>query len=123
MSLRDIEDKPRAVIEVKRYAWNYWEDSVRLKYLVEQGLEFGVFASCLFAKVEGNDEEEAEDRLKEEIQCLKEHFSDDNRKSGGNFSIELELGTVDSLLLEGEKPDQNQEWKWCSVCFVISQED
>jgi hypothetical protein len=63
--LRDINEKPRAVIEAKKYAWDYWYDLSRLSYLVEKGLEFGVLASCWFEKIEDNNKEDVKARLKE----------------------------------------------------------
>ncbi len=123
LSLRDVNDKPRAVIEVKKNAWDYWEDLGRLKYLVKQGLEFGIFASCWFEQVKDNNFKEAEDKLEEEIQFLHEYILDDVGKSGGNLSIERVLSTVENLLLLGETANQNTEWKWCPVCFEISHKE
>lgn len=120
LSLRDVNnDKPRAMIEVKKCAWDYAEDLGRLEYFVEQGLEFGVFASCWFEEVKGNNCEEAEDRLQKEIRCIHEHIRKDIGRPGCNLVIERAISTVESLLLEGDTPDQNEKWKWCPVCFVI----
>ncbi|MBA7666007.1 hypothetical protein ES703_74082 [subsurface metagenome] len=117
--LRDINDKPRAAIEVKKYAWDYPEDLGRLAYLVEKGLEFGVFASCWFEEVKDNNHKEAEDRLKEEIQCIHEHIRKHIRRRYNKLLIERELGNIERLVLEGETLDQKEESRWCPVCFVV----
>ena len=70
LSLKDIEDKPRAVIEVKKNPWDFREDVQRLAYLVKHGLKFGVFASCWSVEVGNNNHKEVEDKLEEEIQFL-----------------------------------------------------
>lgn len=123
LSLRDINNKPRAAIEVKKYAWGYPEDLGRLAYLVEKGLEFGVFASCWFEEVEDNNHKEAEDRLKEEIQCIHEHIHEhikkDVRRRYSRLLIERELGNIERLVLEGEALGQKEESMWCPVCFVV----
>lgn len=113
------DDKPRAVIEVKKYAWDYWGDLERLAYLVEKGLEFGVFASCWFEEVKDNNRKEAEDRLKEEIQCIHEHIRNDISKRYSRLFIEREPGNIERLVLEGETLGQKEELMWCPVCFVV----
>ena len=117
--LRNIEEKPRAVIEVKKYAWDYFWDLPRLSYLVKKGLEFGVFASCWFEEIEDNNQKDAEDRLKEEIQCIYEHIKEDVRRRYDRLIVERELGNIERLLLEGETLSQKEEWMWCPMCFVI----
>lgn len=122
LSLRDIKDikeKPRAVIEVKKYAWDYPQDLPRLSYLVEKGLEFGVFASCWFEKIEDNNQKDAEDRLKEEIQCIHEHIKEYVRRRYDRLTAERQLGNIERLVLEGETLSQKEEWMWRPVCFVI----
>lgn len=119
LSLRDIKEKPRAVIEVKKYARDYPQDLPRLSYLVEKGLKFGVFASCWFEKIEDNNQKDAEDRLEEEIQCIHEHIKEDVRRRYNRLIVERELGNIGRLALEGETLSQKEEWMWCPVCFVI----
>lgn len=117
--LRDIYDKARSAIEVKKYAWDYWGDLSRLAYLIEKGLEFGVFASCWFEEVKDNNRKEAEDRLKEEIQCIREHICNDIRRRYSRLFIERKSGNIERLVLEGETSDQKEESMWCPVCFVV----
>ena len=120
--LRDIKEKPRAVIEIKKYAWDYPQDLPRLSYLVEKGLEFGVFASCWSEEIKDSNQKDAENRLKEEIQCIYEHIKQDVRRRCNRLVVERELGDIERLVLEGEKLSQKEEWMWCPVCFVIRQE-
>ena len=117
VSIRDVNnsDKPRAMIEVKKYAWNYSEEIGRLAYFVEKGLKFGVFASCWFEEVRDDDCKEAEDRLEKEIQCIHEHIEKDISELGYNLNVDRKPGNIAILRLDGDK----ETWKWCPVCFVI----
>ena len=54
--LFDSDGKSRAVIEVKKNAWAYYEDLTRLSCLLKLDLEFSVFATCLFTEVRSGDE-------------------------------------------------------------------
>lgn len=117
--LRDIHDKPRVAIEVKKCAWNYWDDVRRLAYLVEKGLEFGIFVSCWFEKTEHDNSKGAEDKLKEEIQCIYDHISADAKRRHSGILVERKLGAIRRLVLEGETSKQKEESMWCPVCFVV----
>jgi len=117
--VRNIKDKPMAVIEVKKYARDYYWDLQRLSYLVSKGLEFGIFASCCYEEIKGNDRKDAEHRLNEEVQCIYEHIKEDVMRRYNGLVVERELGPVDTLVLEGETSSQKEEWRWCPVCFVI----
>ena len=119
--LRDIHDKPRVVVEVKKNAWDYGYDLARLAYLVNRGLEFGVFASCWFEEVKDNNHGEAEDRVKEEIRCIDEHISDDIRRQYSRTFIKTKFGDTERLVLEGEVA-RHEEFVWCPVCFVVCRE-
>lgn len=121
--LRDIHGKPIVAIEVKKYAWDYWDDVRRLAYLVENGLKFGIFVSCWFETAEGNNSKEAEDRLKEEIQCIYEHISDDVKRRYSRILIEKKVGAIKRLVLEGETPGRKEESMWCPVCFVVCRKE
>lgn len=116
--LRDINDKPRAALEVKKYAWDYPADLGRLAYLVEKGLEFGVFVSCWFEEVIDNNHKEVEERLKEEMQCIRDHIKEDIRGRHNELLVQAELGNIERLVLEGETSGQ-EEYRWCPVCFMI----
>jgi hypothetical protein len=117
--VKNIKDKPMAVVEVKKYAWDYPQDLPRLSYLVGKGLEFGIFASCWYEEIKGNDRNYAERRLNEEVQCIYEHIKEDVMRRYNGLIVERELGRVDTLVLEGETSSQKEEWRWCPVCFVI----
>jgi hypothetical protein len=119
--LRDIHDKPRVVIEIKKDAWDYWHDLARLAYLVSRGLEFGIFASCWFEEVKDNNRREAEDRVREEIQCIEEHISDDIRRRYSRVFMKTKFGDTERLVLEGEVA-RHEEFVWCPVCFVVCRE-
>ena len=121
LSLRDVEDKPRTVIEVKKYAWDYPEDLPRLSYLVEKGLRFGVFASCCFAEIKEANQREARAELKEEIRCIHEHIKEDVRRDYKRLSVEKKLGDIEELVLEGET--QKEKMMWCPVCFVVCRKE
>jgi hypothetical protein len=123
LSLRDIHDRPKVVIEVKKYAWDYWDDVRRLAYLVKKGLEFGIFVSCWFEEAEGNNGKEAKEKLKEEIQCIYEHISNDVRRRYSGILIEKKLGAIKRLVLKGEKSGQKEESMWCPICFVVYREE
>jgi len=115
----NVRDKPMAVIEVKKYAWDYPRDLPRLSYLVDKGLDFGIFASCWYEEIKGNDRKDAERRLNEEVQCIYEHIKEYVRWRHNGLTVERELGRVDTLVLEGEMSSEKQECRWCPVCFVI----
>jgi len=117
--IKNIEDKPMAVIEVKKYAWDYPQDLRRLLYLVDKGLEVGIFASCWYEEVKGNDPKDAEYRLNEEVQCIYEHIKEDVMRRYDGLIVGKELGRVDTLRLEGETSSQKKEWRWCPICFII----
>ena len=121
LSLRDDNDRARAVavIEVKKDAWKYEKDLGRITCLVEQGLEFGIFASCRFEEVKDGNAKEAKDRLKSEIQCIYEHMQRAIKELGYNLYVERVLGTITDWPSEGKPPDPGGKWKWCPVCFVI----
>jgi len=66
--LWDSGDKPIVAIEVKKNAWDYYEDLIRrLSFLLNLGLEFSVFASCLYKEVNDNNLNEAKDDLKADM--------------------------------------------------------
>jgi len=117
--VKNTEDEPMAVIEVKKYAWNYPQDLPRLSYLVGKGLKFGIFASCWYEKVERNDGTDAEHRLHEEVQCIYKHINEYVMWRYDGLIVEREPGRVDTLVLEGKTSSQKKEWRWCPVCFVI----
>jgi hypothetical protein len=117
--LWDSNDKPRVAIEVKKDAWNYYEDLIRLNRLLKRGLEFSVFASCWFEEVKDNNFKEAEDKLEEEIEFLRKYILDDNGKLGVNPSIELVHSNIDHLTIQGERSEDNEELVWRPVIFKI----
>lgn len=110
--LRNLNDTPRVVIEVKKTAWEYYGDFERLKGLLSLGLEFSVFATCLF--------KETKDELKDELLCLQKEIEEYNEKSGDNHLIELEPSEISHLQLKGAKPDEDEERYWRPVVFKIS---
>lgn len=121
LSLRDDNDRARAVavIEVKKDARKYEKDLGRITCLVEQGLGFGVIASCRFAKVEDDNFKETEGVLKKEIEDIYREVRKAIRTEGTNLYVERVLGTITDWPSEGKPPDPGGKWKWCPVCFVI----
>ncbi|MDP2919765.1 MAG: hypothetical protein Q8O43_06085 [Dehalococcoidia bacterium] len=105
--LFNSEDKSRVVIEIKKDPWAYHEDMIRLIPLLKLGIEFSVFASCLFKKTEGE--------LIEETQCLLDTIKNNYVKSGVTLSIELEPSAREPLYFEGD----NEEWVWCPVIIKL----
>jgi len=114
-----INGDPMTVIEVKKYPWDYPQDLPRLSYLVGKGLKFGIFASCWYEAIKGNDQKDAEHRLHEEVQCIYEHMKEDVMRRHDGLIIERELGEVCTLVLEGKTSSEKEEWRWCPLCFVI----
>jgi len=123
LSLRDFDDKPRVAIEVKKYASECYKDLRRLKRLLKQGFEFSVLASCWFEQVEDNNEKKAKQALKKKIQSLYEGMLVYSRKSSGNPSIDLVKSPIKKLSLSSEPPNEDEEWMWRPVCFLISYKD
>ena len=117
--VKSIEDKPMAVIEVKKYAWDYPQDLPRLSYLVSKGLEFSIFASSWYEPIKGNDCKDADHRLNEEIQCIYEHIKEDLMRRYNGLIVERELSSIGTLVLEGQTSSQKKKWRWCPVCFAI----
>jgi len=105
--LFDSADKSRVVIEVKKNPWDYHEDMIRLIALLKLGIEFAVFASCLFEKTE--------EELVEEAQCLYDTIKGDYVKSGATLSIRLEPSTREPLYFK----DDAEEWFWQPVILKI----
>ena len=118
LSLKNKDDKPMAVIEVKEDPWDYYSDIKRLASLVKLGLPFGIFASCFFAKIVDNNPDEADIQLEEEGQCILEHIISDIGRRGYELNVTKHLGIKDTIKLDGDQ----DHWRWCSFCFVITAE-
>lgn len=112
--LLDINDDPRAVVEVNENLDDYRKDSRRLAFLVKYGLKFGVFASCRFEEIKDNErEEETDARLEKTIEDVGKSVDDHLTALGYRLHVESERANI-YLLRQGEK-----KWKWRPVCFVI----
>ena len=119
LSLRSInDDKPLAVIEVKKNLRNYWGDIARLSYLVEKGLEFGIFASYWSEEIKDSFSREVKGRIENRIGSILSSVKKDVAELGYDHYIDL-VGPIKTLQFAAEKPGQKEKWKWCPVCFII----
>lgn len=117
LSLKNKDDEPLAVIEVKEDPWDYYSDIKRLARLLKRGLPFGIFASCYFVKIIDNNSDEADIQLEEEAKCILEEIKSDFERRD-ELNVDKHLGFKDTLKLDWDSDHS----RWCSFCFVITDE-
>lgn len=115
--LNTDEDKPRALIEVKRNAEDCIEDLNRVARLKSEGLEFCVLASCLFEEIKNDEAENAKDKLRTRRRDIHQEILEVLAKH--NLSLILSRSKIKDVSYEMSEGDV-QKWVWSPVCFVIS---
>lgn len=111
-------NRPRAIIEVKKDARQSPKDLKRVTHLVLSGFEFAVLASCMQKEVKNDNENEVKKDICDNRKCLYEEIKK-QINSNGSLDVELVEYEIETLTFEGEKPEENEDWVWCPVCFKI----
>ena len=111
-------DKPRAIIEVKKYASQCHKDLDRVTHLLNRGLEFGILASCIQERVKNSTNANMKKRIRDSRQSIYEAIREQlNSKS--SLAVELVRYKIEPLTFGGDTPDVNEDWLWCPVIFTI----
>lgn len=117
------KDRPRAIIEVKRCAedWNNnTSDIIRLAKLLlkYRWLDFGVLASCLHKEIKNDNEIEAKRDIKRALSDLRKTIK---ANLDGRLSFTLVSCSPLELFLKKEYPEDNEvkDWYWQPVICKI----
>lgn len=121
------EDRPRAIIEVKRYieAWKGHTKDTDIDRIARlllhnsaRRLGFGILASCIHRVVKGNNRNESESRINGELESLRQDIEE---KLDGQLGVKLEPSDFDLLALKDEYPEDpdSKNWLWRPVVFTI----
>ena len=113
VALKDSNDCPLVVIEVKKNPFEYQENIERLSYLASRGLKYGVFASCLFLEVENTNFEGAKDKLEGITEDISSHIKNLTKEWKYDLLVEKHAGEIQDFL------EESKIYKWCPVCYVI----
>ena len=116
LSLKNKDDEPMFVIEVKQDPWDYYLDIKRLASLVKMGLPSGIFASCYSVKIADNNPDGADIQLEEEAKCILKDIKSSIGTHGYELNVTKHLGLKKTLKLN----DDPDHWRWCSFCFVFT---
>lgn len=119
------EDRPRAIIEVKRCAedWRKHTEDTDIdriaKLLLDNSarkFEFGILASCIHRVVRNNNRSELERKTNDNLESLRQAIEE---KLDGQLSVKLEPSDFELLPLKDEYPeDENSDnWIWRPVVF------
>lgn len=125
---RGNPDSPRAIVEVKRCALDWKNqspvsDSSRISGLLEkyEGLEFGVLAGCIHEAMNSRNTNKA--KVGEKIEATFEDIHKAIKKSVSNRQLVTPLcSTIRPLLLKKYDPKDEwlDDWYWTPVIFKIS---
>jgi len=120
------EDRPRAIVEVKRRAESWTEqptdsDIDRIAKLLllrcPRKLGFGVLASCIHREIVGS-REKAENKINDTLASLQETIQ---AKVGAQLIVRPEQSRFARLPLREEYPEDphSKDWLWRPVVFII----
>lgn len=121
------EDRPRAIIEVKRCAESWRQqtkdtDIDRIgKLLLDNGarrLGFAVLASCVHRALDSTDRDELERSINTDLKSLVQFI---DRKLDRRLRVKLEPSAFDILPLKRDYPEDphSEDWLWRPVIFTI----
>lgn len=119
------EDRPRAIIEVKRCAKQWINNNDDIKRIVSllheptvRKIEFGVLASCIHMLVRNNNETAAQKNIKNKLREIQQSIE---ANLDGRLAVKLEPSGYIPLQLKDEYPedDTNENWIWRPVVFKI----
>jgi len=121
------ENRPRAIIEVKRRAedWiKHTEDTDidrTAKLLLDNSVhkfEFGILASCIHGVVRNNNRNELKRKINDKLESLRQAIEE---KLDGQLSVKLEPSGFEPLSLKDEYPEDedSDNWIWRPVVFGI----
>jgi len=120
------ENRPRAIIEVKRCAEDWIKDQRdidRIAGLLNakkyRKFEFGILASCIHKVVKNDNGNKLEGRkiqnkLGDILQVIEEKL--DNY---GQLGVKLEQSNIEPLPLKYEDSEDSEDWVWRPVIFKI----
>ena len=121
------EDRPRAIIEVKRCVED-WRKQTKdtdidriaklLLYDSAWKLEFGILASCIHRVVRNNNSKEVERRINDDLESIWQAIEE---RLDPQLSVKLEPSDSEPLPLKDEYPqdEHSDNWIWRPVVFKI----
>jgi len=121
------EDRPRAIIEVKRCA-DDWKKHTKdtdidriAKLLLDNSarkFEFGILASCIHRVVRNNNRNELKWKINDNLESLRQAIEE---KLDGQLSVKLDPSGFEPLPLKDEYPqdEDSDNWIWRPVVFRI----
>jgi len=118
------EDRPRAIIEVKRCAEDWRKDTKDTdidriaKLLRYNKFEFGILASCIHKVVKDHNRNKLKRQINDELEGLRQYIE---KKLDSQLSVKLVPSSFDALSLKDEYPggEGTDNWIWRPVVFKI----